>query len=662
MDQVFARCFMVGLRRFRPPTLWLQMVRTTDRSSYEDDMLLVAKSSRPAATAGLLGEHFLQQIQPGRVNLFHAPAGYLLTSDLAAGFDKRNQCVAWLRIDRHDADPATLLLALIAAAQRLRTSVGSTTMNLMRQRPGPVHGWRMLYDHLAIELATQLPPGSALVIEHLHVLSDSPKTLHLLYTLLDAATPAVTSVLTANQSLPLGAFPANVARHDRSTLSIDERTGFQLAEQIGAGLQPTVIRQAIALTHGQAAPFTGFCITSARLGTRYAQEVLARARHVDDLMLRIARAWLATVDYDQLVAIALAIRLEYSHPSLVGKIVHGRSSFQEPWFQPLDNDWFYVQAVWQETLPRAFNLKAHLRGDILTQACQYLLEQGATAWAVQHNLVAGKHGSAAEISATIADQMLDMGQWATLSAWLEQLPATVLHAWPRLLYIKGQIAAGEGQPASARDLFALSTELLTTKNDPAGACLSLLAESTLAAWQGDAASAWDAARSAGVLAEQSGMAWYQGWAAWQMGCLMAASDALDDALVYFGQALAAAVLSGDDAMIALLHKADALLRSQRDLRNQREFHQQLYYAAEQAEQEVVERLRQLFSAPLAALESQNVGYRLSSTPLMVTHETTVTLFGWPLAPGTYRLEASAISKAQPLAPGGVVRGTLLQIL
>src|SRR5215212_10116802 len=117
----------------------------------------------------------------------------------------------------------------------------------------------------------------------------------------------------------------------------------------------------------------------------------------------------------------------------------------------------------------------------------------------------------------------------------------------------------------------------------------------LSPWRGDSAHARARALAACTTAEMAGLAWHQGWAAWHMGCLAAASGELDDALAYFGRAVSAAEAINDAVMIELLCLAEALILRQRELRSQREYHRQAYFAAEQAEREVIERLRVMFA-------------------------------------------------------------------
>jgi hypothetical protein len=203
-----------------------------------------------------------------------------------------------------------------------------------------------------------------------------------------------------------------------------------------------------------------------------------------------------------------------------------------------------------------------------------------------------------------------------LGGWLSRLPRSALHAWPWLVYTSGELAAAQGQLATARRTFATATALFTAHHDTNGTYQSILAESALAAWQGDRAYAQARAQAVNAMAAAAGLAWHQGWAAWQLGCL-AAPDDPETALAHFGRAAAAAAAAGNPLMADLIRQAAALTRHQHELRRQREFHRQEYLAAERAEHEAAARLRELLVAPPENLDALLEVHGWSRTPLML---------------------------------------------
>src|SRR5215207_2090294 len=131
----------------------------------------LAKLAAPNALRGSLRHTLLDQAVSSAFTLFNAPAGYLLSESLAATLAEHGRPMLWLRLGYEDRDPATFLVSLIAAAQRLHACVGAATLEQMRRQPGPTSGWPRLFTKLAHELAEALPVSSALVFEHSHFLN-----------------------------------------------------------------------------------------------------------------------------------------------------------------------------------------------------------------------------------------------------------------------------------------------------------------------------------------------------------------------------------------------------------------------------------------------------------------------------------------------------------
>src|SRR6266508_4320588 len=116
-------------------------------------MPFAAKSAAPCVAALNLRHPMLDHAAEGGITLFTAPCGYLLTDSLAAALAEHERPTLWLRLGPEDGDPATFLVSLIAAAQRLCPGVGHATQEHMRRQPGPTAGWPALFAHLGQWLA-----------------------------------------------------------------------------------------------------------------------------------------------------------------------------------------------------------------------------------------------------------------------------------------------------------------------------------------------------------------------------------------------------------------------------------------------------------------------------------------------------------------------------
>jgi len=580
-------------------------------------MPFTAKSAAPCAASLNLHHPMLDHAAEGGITLFAAPRGYLLTDSLAAALAEHERPTLWLRLGPEDGDPATFLVSLIGAAQRLCPGIGQATQEHMRRQPGPTAGWPALFVHLGQELAAALPPSGALVLEDSHHLNDTHPTLALVGAhLLPALPRTVAGILTADHRVPTRALPADTVQVGANELSLDPRAALELAERADTDLSNACVRRMVALTEGRAVLLAGLCAAGVALGPALIQQAVERASSADDLLARVARALLMLTDAEAQQALALTLHLEYSHPALLCAALGHETLPGGPWLQPLIDGWGRIRAVWHPPLRAALRAGATPSSAALRRAADYLTEQGAVERAVPLYFELGETEAAAQTITTAADTLMNLGQWETLSEWLGQLPTPTLQAWPWLVYTGGEIAVARGDADAARRAFAVAAELFGTRHDPEGACQSILSESALAAWQGDHAHARSRALAASATAEVAGLPWHQAWAAWQLGCLAAGSD-IDDALVYFGRAAVAAALLNDPFMTDLLQQAEGLLLRQRDMRRQRELHRQAYFAAERAEREAAERLRRLLGAPPDQFDCLLLAHGWAHIPLIL---------------------------------------------
>jgi len=582
-------------------------------------MGFAAKSAPPIAAHREFRSPALDQAAEEPLTLFTVPAGYLLTDSLAATLAERGRPVLWLRLGPEDGDPATFLLSLIDAARRLSPEAGAATLDQMQRQLGPTAGWLHLFTHLGRELADCIPANTAIVLENLHHLnSTQPATALLGHYLLPALPASISCILTSQQRLPETALPAHVVRRSRKDLRLDERAALTLARQAEVDLPDKCIWRAMSLTAGRAVALVGLGAASSQMGSRPVQQAVDRATDGDDLLARVARLWLAAADAGNLRALAMALRLEYTDKTLIQAVLGNGSLSLDSWLQPLADGWARMRRTWDAPLRAALHLKrTALDNNALHLAADHLASQSAIEKVVQLYFDLGDHVSAARAIASVTETFLDRGQWQTLTGWLHQLPQAALHAWPWLVYAEGEIAAAEGHARTARRAFAAAARLFTAHHEADGACQSLLAESALAAWQGDPAYARTRALAAISIAKAAGLQWHVGLAAWQVGCLAAAAGELVDALAYFDQGAAAASAAGDPVMVELLRHVEALALRQRDLRRQREHHRQEYFAAERAEHETADLMQGLLDSPSDGLDTLLGTHGWSRTPLML---------------------------------------------
>ncbi len=393
--------------------------------------------------------------------------------------------------------------------------------------------------------------------------------------------------------MPPGAIPYPVHELGSRDLRLDAQTAFYLADKASAELSSRAVQRCVNLLDGKAVPFTGLVHACTVLGPEFIERLVGSARNERQLLYMVARAWLSVATAGDLRALAMTMDLEYSHPQLTQAVLGIFTTPEGPWLQPLIDHWSRIWSMWKSPLRSTLKLEPYPNIAAILRTADYLLKQGAIETAMRLYFEAQDFGSAARVLSKSAVRMLNLGQWSTLSSWLKHLPNEVLFSWPDLVYIQGEIYAASRRAPEARHTFAVASRLYTTRKDPNGACKSLLAEATLAVWAGELDRAQACALSANALAQKAGSGWYQSWANWQLGCLSASGDKLEDALAYFSKA--AEVV---DNLLAkeIFYQAEMMAQRQLVLHSQREYYRQKYLSIEQSEKNVHELLNSLLNS------------------------------------------------------------------
>jgi DNA-binding SARP family transcriptional activator len=575
-------------------------------------MLIKAKIGAPKPGFAELEQPVLNQVLDNTVSVFEAPEGYLLTDSLASVFLEHGISSCWVRLGLEDCDPGTLLLSLMSGAKRLLPTIGETTFAKMRRKPGPIAGWEPLYIQLAVEFNHLLPRGTILVLEGVDYLNYSPVCLRLLG---DNFLPHLGfylhTVIISNQPLPRAVMPAGTVIYDIRNLQLDEELGMRVLNRMETGLSGEAINRTILLSEGRAAALASLMNASVLVGPSQVDREVRRAGNLQDLLIRVARISLEGANEKALQALSLALQVEYSHPSMT------RFSQPEgPWLQPLEDGWNRLRNLWAQPLQKVLKAKLFSKSPLAEQAANFLINNQGVYQVVNLYLKQRNPVQAAHVIEKMAEEMMDLGQWATLNAWLKQLPTNVLHEWPWLIYFGGKISATQGNLEVAHKSFARSSELFLQQENKRGACLSMLAESESASWRGELMFSKERALSAFVLAQRAGLRLYETWSAWQMGRLATQAGDLDEALAWFTPAAAAADKAGYVPLGELLHLAEDLIRRQRELEREKIHHQKALVESERAQEEVLARLQNLLESPPENLDELLDTYGWTDTPLM----------------------------------------------
>src|SRR5262249_29737510 len=109
-----------------------------------------------------------EDVASGTTTLLAAPAGYVLTEELASASTRLNRHPLWLRVGPEDRDPATFLLSVVTAARRVHPDAGQAPLRLMTREAGPGFRWRPPFVAVGPGLRFYLATGGALLPEDVH--------------------------------------------------------------------------------------------------------------------------------------------------------------------------------------------------------------------------------------------------------------------------------------------------------------------------------------------------------------------------------------------------------------------------------------------------------------------------------------------------------------
>ncbi len=580
-------------------------------------MLLAAKTVAPCSVVFAPWREILAKACAHGATTITAPTGSLLPEALATTLRAQRGEPLWVTLGPEDHDLAVLLYSLLTAAQRLNPTIGAQTTAALTQSAGLHDAWPAIFQVFAEELACTLPEHCVLVLEHAEQLNAASVTLGLLSNyILSRLIGAHPWIVITRQELPRPALPRETVTYNAFSLRINPAEIQELATSVGCYLPNSVLRRAGTLLAGGAGNLYSFFRMAGRLGETTTTTLIERSSGAEQLLGHIARAVYGMDSPSGHAALDFSRRLGYTHPDLSGTNF-GYCTPDSVWLLPLADGWQRLRDVWQTILPRLLRPGEQASNDALTCAADTFVDQGALIPAVDLYQELGAHEQAATVINSALDRMMRLGQWRTLGRWLERTPTPILHAWPWLLYTQNEIAAAQQDFAQARRGFAAATTSFTLHNDAVGACQSLLAESTLALWQGDAQQAHQRTRAALAHAETAGLAWHMGWAAWQLVELALSDGNLAGAMIYLERALQAAAAADEQQLGTILGQVNLLLSQRRTLGERREEHRQAYFAVEQAEQTLHERLHQLFAAPLSINEQLLSLRPWTATPLML---------------------------------------------
>ncbi len=558
-----------------------------------------AKFAVPAYPAGGFISPVIGLALRNHTTVFTAPSGYLATGQLAAAAGQANQRALWLRAGEEDRDPGILLGSLIQALQKSAPGSGADTLAAMRRQPGPVSGWAPLFATAAREYAGALPDGGVLVLEHAGALAHSGCLELLGAHFLPLLPEALSTVILSHEPLPPGSIPLQAQQFRERDLRAGSPAGWNA--QPAGPLPERALKRALALSDGRAGLMDGLEQACQMIGTETVRRSIEDARSLDDLLLRLARAWIATLEPGAARAAQVAVQLRDFHPEMMHSIFAGEMPGEPAWLQPLEDGWLRVLCGWSPPLRVALRARQKTQPNLLLAAAREMERQGQSERAARLYLDLGDYPRAAEVISGMAEQMLNLGQWQTLQGWLEQIPPQVQRDWPWLMVTAGELAVNRKDGPAAQRIFSLSTTLFRQRGSAEGVCQSLLSESVLAAWQSDETQALNLAHAARSEAREAGQLLYQAYANWQIGCLYAASEQYQTAGQFFDECRVNAQQAGAPLVMQLAEQVKAMLAQHLDLAQQSEHFRQTLVNLDAAQQDVARAIQAVLDSPATNL-------------------------------------------------------------
>jgi DNA-binding SARP family transcriptional activator len=585
----------------------------------------MAKTMAPCADFGALQHpaswHSILENHPAVI--MTAAAGYISTGEIAALCKNNNAPLLWLRLEREDSDPASLLLSLVSVLQKHSPGAGTNVIEQMRRQPGPLLGWPRLFMCLSDEFTRILPPNATIVLENAqYLVNQATPTLGLLGMYWLPSLPApFRKIFISACPLPPNALQlqAQVIRED--DLRITNLRVQDLAVRSEMKLTTPCIIRLLELCNGQSEVVDSILQAGMTFGVDFTQDAIKRSKNAQDILFRLARPLLTGMDGDLLAALSITLQTGYSNTSWNLGIIGQAILPNGPWLTPLEENWWLLRSIWKDALREQLRPEHHK--PTLQRAAQYFINQGLHQQAIKIYNNLDDFPAAARTVASVADHWMSLGQWETLSHHLSQLPPSALQIWPWLIYLQGELACVQGSADAAINHLTCAANIFTKRNDPVGTCQSLLAESALALWHKNNDHATACALAASTIAETAGLTWHKGWAAWYLGCLAIASNKLEDALFFFTEA---AESIHDPTMFELFQKIETLLHYQQELQRQSEFHYSAYLRTQQFEKNIAEQLGTLAQTPPTSLGNLLFERGWANLPLLIKLPTTALPF------------------------------------
>jgi LuxR family maltose regulon positive regulatory protein len=402
------------------------------------------------------------------LTLVCAPAGYGKTTLVAEWSRNCARPSAWLSLEPADNDPVRFLTYFAAALQKVHSDIGQSLEGLLSSAPLPT------LESLATALINDVaaaPGPFLLVLDDYHTLTD-PGIHELMNFIVDHQPAQMHLVITARKepALPLARLRARgqITELRLSDLRFDaEEAAAFLNQAMQLNLSPGDIDILAQRTEGWIA---GLQLAALSLHGQADRSAFVHSfsgddRHVTDYLLDEVLSREPAAVQRFLLQTSILSRL--SAPLCDGVLANGSIDSQRLleqldqanlFIEPLDNrrQWYRYHPLFADLLRRRLAPADESR--LHHRAAAWFAQNGFTADAVDHAIAAQDLTWAAQLIEQIYRQLLSNGEAATLTNWLNALPATfvrsqaalcIARAWVTLMSARFEVVEPALQDAEA---------------------------------------------------------------------------------------------------------------------------------------------------------------------------------------------------------------------
>lgn len=392
------------------------------------------------------------------MTLVTAPAGYGKSTLAVDWCEDAEIPLAWLSLDRQDADPLALIGNIVGAIRRLYPDSLSEAAERLEAGAQPA-GAAAVIAEVAAAVASEIDDLFVLALDDLHVLDDSPDALRVVDALV-RATPMNMRLLLLSRTYPaLGSLARLTAQRRVASLTVrdlvfsaDEASGFLDASRVAdVDLRNRLIQRAdgwaaaLAIMADHVSHEEGGGVGSEVefiFGQFIDQEVLDRLNPQQHELL-VACSVLPTFDREFAQSLsrnpqagAVLRELEQNNRFLA-RLAESEAG---------EGEWYRVHALIREHLLQRMERDDPGRlQELRRQAAAICARRGLLSTAMDLSIAAGDWGEVVRELYDSREHLYQRGEWQTLAGWIDRLPPEVLTQEAGLALTRARLAAKFGQ-------------------------------------------------------------------------------------------------------------------------------------------------------------------------------------------------------------------------